>query len=191
MIRQTLFLSIFLSLFFTGCFSISSLNPFSSSKEEKKEIEIPSDAPSWLQKRNIKNHIEALGLTKNIDKKELQFHTKKALIGASHNLTKKIYAKTLYLYKAYLEKLDNPHVFDKDIKKFAEHISLKSLTHSKIINSWISSDNELFIQLGVDSNIVAEQIQQSSKLLFDVDKKLYQNFLSNRSKKDIIKYLEE
>mgnify|MGYP007084935498 CR=1 FL=1 len=195
--KKTLFLSIIFTLVFSGCFSVSSLNPFSTETEKeiikKKEIEIPEDAPLWLVERRINNTISAIGYSKTkkeLDKKELEFQKQKALITASQNLAKKIYLKTINLYKNYMEKLENPNVFDKDIKKFAEHISLKSLTHSKIINTWISSNDELYIQIAVDSSKVAEQIQYSSKLLFNVDKTLYQNFLSNRAKIDIIKELE-
>lgn len=194
--KKTLFISIIVSLFFSGCFSFQSLNPFSSKEKEleKKEIEIPDDAPLWLNERKIKNSISAIGLsvTKKIklEKEEFSFHRQKALISASQNLTKKIYLKTLNLYKNYLEKLDNPKVYDKDIKKFAEHIALKSLTHSKIINNWLSDENRLFVQIAIDSEIVANQIQNSSKLIFDVNRSLYTEFLSNRAKKDIIKELE-
>lgn len=194
--KKTLILSIILSIIFSGCFSFSSLNPFSEEKEEPaqiKEIEIPDDAPLWLVEKKVKNNVSAIGLSKTkkkLDKSELEFQKQKALISASQNLTKKIYFKTIKLFKNYIEKLDNPNIFDKDIKKFAEHISLKSLTYSKIENTWISSENELYVQIAVDSLKVAEQIQHASKLLFDVNKTLYQNFLSNRAKKDIIKELE-
>jgi hypothetical protein len=59
-----------------------------------------------------------------------------------------------------------------------------------VINTWISEDKELYVQLAVDSNTVATQIQNTSKLLFDVNKMLYQYFLSNRANKEIIQYLE-
>lgn len=197
--KKTLFLPIILSLFLSGCISVpslpslSSLNLFSDSKEEgkKKEIEIPKNAPAWVYGEKLQNHIVAVGVTKDLKKEELHFHKQKALINAGHSLTKKIYVKTVNIYKAYLEKTKEQKVFEKDIKKFAEHISLKSLTKSKIKNNWISSDNNLFIQVGVDSDFVAQQIQNTSKLLFEVDKNLYHSFLSNRAKKDIIKLLEE
>ena len=194
--KKTLFISILFIVFFAGCFSTSTLNPFSSEEKESvqiKEIEIPDDAPLWLVEKKIENNISSIGFsetTKKLDKSELEFLKQKALISASQNLTKKIYFKTIKLFKDYVEKLDNPNIFDKDIKKFAEHISLKSLTYSKIVNTWASSNDKLYIQIAVDSITVAEQIQHTSKLLFDVDKKLYQNFLSNRAKKDIIKELE-
>lgn len=196
--KKTLLLSTLLLTFFTGCFSFQSINPFSKEKEklEKKEIVIPSNAPAWLHENKVKNHISSIGLsvTKDekgsLDKEEFVFHRQKALISASQNLTKKIYLKTLTLYKNYLEKLDSPNIYDKDIKKFAEHIALKSLTHSDISNHWLSNENKLFVQITVDSEIVATQIQNSSKLLFDVNKSLYSHFLSNRAKKDIIKELE-
>ena len=193
---RTLLLTIFLSLFFSACFSFQSVNPFSSEEKvlEKKEIEIPDNAPTWLYENKLKNHISSIGLSitkkSELDKKEFTFHRQKALISASQNLTKRIYLKTLTLYRNYLEKLDNPKVYDKDIKRFAEHITLKSLTHSRVTNSWISEDNKLFIQIAVDSDIVAQQIQNTSKLIFEVNKSLYVNFLSNRAKKDIIKELE-
>lgn len=191
--KKNLLVSIFLVFILSGCFSVQSVNPFSKDKEstEKKEIEVPDDAPSWIEERRLKNNITALGATKNVDKKDLDLHKRKALIVASNNLLKRVYVKTVNIYKNYLEKLDNPNVFDKDIKKFAEHISLKALTRSKIKNSWISKKNELFIQIAVDSDIVAQEIQHNAKLLFETNKTLYHNLLSNRAKKDIIKELEE
>ena len=197
--KKTLLLSIFISITFSACFSLQSLNPFSDEKKtlEKKEIEIPSNAPKWLEEKKVKNHISSLGLSvskkenSKLDKKEFNFHKQKALISASQNLTKKIYLKTLTLYRNYLEKLENTNIFDKDIKKFAEHIALKSLTHSKVVNTWTNEDNKLYIQIAVDSNIVLKQIQSSSKLLFEINQSLYREFLSNRAQKDIIKKLEK
>lgn len=184
MIKRNLLLIFVTILIFTGC-SKKSVNL------EKKEISIPEDAPSWVYDQRLKNHVTAIGITKNFKKEQLQFQKQKALINAGHKLTKKIYIKTMKIYKKYLDSLENPKIFEKDIKKFAEHISLKSLTHSKIKNSWLSKNKELFISIAVDSNIVAEQIQHASKLLFDVDKNLYHAFLSNRAKKDIVNLLEE
>lgn len=193
-------ITISLTFLLTGCFSLSSLdsiNPFSEKEvkvNEKAEIEIPSDAPKWLEEKTIPNHISAIGLVKNIDKKQIDSFKQQALIGASNNLLKRIYLKTGRLYKAYTEKLDNPKVFDKDIKKFAEHIALKSLTYSTVKNSWIDESddkNDLYLQIAVDTSKVAEQIQSTSKLLFVVDQMLYQHFLSNRANKEIIKYLED
>lgn len=185
----------------TGCFSVSnsidSINPFSEKKviaNEKVEIEIPSDAPLWLQEKNLPNQISAIGLVKNIQEDQLDLFKQQALIGASNNLLKRIYLKTGKLYKAYTEKLENPKIFDKDIKKFSEHIALKSLTYSTVKNSWIDKSdnkNDLYLQISVDSAKVAEQIQQTSKLLFDSDQMLFQHFLSNRANQEIINYLEK
>jgi len=191
--KKTLLLSIFLVFVLGGCFSVQSVNPFSKDKEttEKKEIEIPDDAPSWIEDKRLKNNITALGATKGVDKKEINLHKRKALLVAGNNLLKRVYVKTVNIYKNYVEKLDNPNVFDKDIKKFAEHISLKALTKSKIKNSWISQENELFVQIAVDSDIVAQEIQHNAKLLFETNKTLYHNLLSNRAEKDIIEELEK
>lgn len=185
----------------TGCFSVSnsidSINPFSEKKviaKEKVEIGIPSDAPLWLQEKNLPNQISAIGLVKNIQEDQLDLFKQQALIGASNNLLKRIYLKTGKLYKAYTEKLENPKIFDKDIKKFSEHIALKSLTYSTVKNSWIDKSdnkNDLYLQISVDSSKVAEQIQQTSKLLFDSDQMLFQHFLSNRANQEIINYLEK
>lgn len=190
--KKTLFLSLLFIFVFGGCFSVSSLNPFSSTDkdEDKKEIRIPDNAPSWLENRQLKDHMVALGVSKNVKKEELSFHKQKALLNANHNLARKIYSKTMAIYLRYLETLYNPKVFEKDVKKFAEHIALKSLTHSKITNNWLSLENELFIQIGVDTAVVAEQIQYNSKLLFDVNTSLYEHFLSNRANKEMIKELE-
>lgn len=208
MIKKTL-LPIFLALSFSACFSLpqfpsmpsfpslEKINPFSSDEEKKskKEIKIPDDAPKWLQEREIKNNIQAIGLSlikkENPNKKELNFNKQKALISASQNLTKKIYSKTLKLYTNYVNNLDNPKVFEKDIKKTSEHIALSSLKKAKIKNLWLNKNEEIYVQIVVDSDIVATLIQNNSKILFKVDKNLYKEFLSNRAKKDIIINLEK
>lgn len=185
--KKTLFLSIVLALFFNGCFY-----PFSSeTTTPKKEIVLPENSPLWLINPEKEGYVTQIGATTNIDKKDFNFHRQKALINASHNLTKKIYIKILNLYRDYEEETNDALTYDKDIKKFAEHISLKSLTHSKIVNTWISSDNQLFVQILVASDIVTEQIQNNSKLLFKINQNLYKNFLSNRAKKDINIMLEQ
>lgn len=194
--KKNLLLTFILTFLFSGCFSFSSINPFSG--EEKKEeikqekVEIPQNAPSWVAEPKEKGYVTSVGLATKIDKQEIHFHKQKALFNATHILIKDIYIKTFNLYKEYEEKLENPKTYDKDIKRFAEHISLKSATHSKILNSWFDLEKGLlFIKIGVDSEKVAELIQNNSKLLFDIDKKLYQNFLSNRAHKDITLLLEK
>ncbi len=185
--KKTLLLSIVISLLLGGCFY-----PFSSNTETpKKEVILPADSPTWLINPKKRGYVTQIGATANIDKEEFNFHRQKALINASHNLTKKIYIKVLKLYRDYEEETNDALTYDKDIKKFAEHISLKSLTHSKIVNTWVSSDNKLFIQISVASHVITEQIQNNSKLLFKVNQTLYKNFLSNRAKKDISIMLEQ
>jgi hypothetical protein len=184
--KKTLLLSIIIAVIFSGCFSVSKLNSFSKdNKSTKIERDLPDNAPSWVYEANKKGFITQNGVAYNIDEKELTFHKQKALINASHNLTKKIYIKTKKLYIDYEDKKDISPAYDKDIKKFSEHIALKALTHSKIVDTWISDENSLFMRIAVDSSIVTKQIQQTSKLLFKVDQHLYKNFLSNRAEKDI------
>lgn len=184
--KKTLFVSILVAVVFSGCFSVSKLNPFSKdSKSSKGEHTLPDNAPNWVYESYKKGFITQNGVAYNIDEKELTFHKQKALINASHNLTKKIYIKTKEFYINYEDKKDVSPAYDKDIKKFSEHIALKALTHSKIIDSWVSDKNSLFLRIAVDSKIVTKQIQQTSKLLFKVDQNLYRNFLSNRAEKDI------
>lgn len=185
--KKALFLSILSIFLFSGCFY-----PFSSEVDTpKKEIELPDDAPSWLVNSKKSGFITQVGATDNIDKKKFDFHKQKALINASHNFTKKLYSRIINLYKEYEEETEDNVAYDKDIKKFSEHISLKALTHARVLNTWVSKDNTLFIQIATDSDIVAEQIQNTSKLLFKVNRSLYQSFLSNRARKDIRLIIEE
>ena len=195
--KKTLLLSIILTFVFGGCFSLQSLNPFSSDEKEekkevvKKEIEAPDDAPLWLEQRYVKNHISAIGATQNVDKEELSFYKKRALLAAGNNLLKKIYVKTVSIYKEYAQTQEGIKVFDKDIKGISEHISLKALASSKIKHTWQSEDEELFVQIVIDTNYVAQEIQNYSKKLFESNQELYQNLLSNRAKQEIIEKLEE
>jgi hypothetical protein len=196
--KKTIFLSIALSFFFSACFSMPSfsmpsLNPFSKDEKsvEKKEIEIPSNAPLWLKQNKVNNQLSSIGVglsnKAKLEEKDLTFLKQKALINAGQNLSKKIYFKTIKIYRDYLEKLDNPNIFDKDIKKLSENVALQSLKQTKILKQWSSNKNKLYVQIAVISTIVASEIQNNSKKLFKVDKTLYTEFLSNRAKEDIIK----
>lgn len=193
MIRNLLAI-ISLTFIFSGCFSLSSLNPFSDDEEIVKEVKptkTPEDAPIWVKEINEKNSISivAFSYIKNEDVKE--FDKKRTLLIASNKLSKKIYLKTIDFYKEYEQKLDNPMTFDQDLKNIAEQISLKAVSKSKIKNSWLSKDTRLFVKLSVDSDFVATLIQNESKNIYKVDKTLYKNILSNRAKTLLIEYLEK
>lgn len=191
---KNLLLTFLLTFVFSGCFSFSSLNPFSDEGETKKVVKptkIPDDAPKWVKEVKEENSISivAYSYIKNAEVKE--FDKKRTLLIASNKLSKKIYIKTIEFYKEYEQKLDNPMTFDQDLKTIAEQISLKAVSKSIIKNSWLSKDNRLFVKLSVDSDFVATQIQNESKNIYKVNKTLYKNVLSNRAKALLIKYLEK
>ena len=186
------FVFIFSILFlFSGCFSLSFLNPFSD--EEKKEtlIETPDDAPIWAKEIKETGYINTLGISKIKKNDDFNFVKKKALIFAGNSLSQKIYLKTLSLYKDYEKNLSNSNLFNKDLENSAKQVALKSLQKSIIRNTWTSKDNILYVKISISSNFVAEEIQTESKKLFKTDKNLYSNFLSNRSKEKILKHLEK
>ncbi|RXJ75288.1 hypothetical protein CRV03_13465 [Arcobacter sp. F155] len=183
-----------LTFIFNGCFSLSSLNPFSDDEEIVKEVKptkIPEDAPSWVKEINEKNSISIVAFSYIKDGDVKEFDKKRTLLIASNKLSKKIYLKTIEYYKEYEQKLDNPMTFDQDLKNIAEQISLKAVSKSKIKNSWLSKDNRLFVKLSVDSDFVATLIQNESKNIYKVNKTLYKNILSNRAKTLLIEYLEK
>lgn len=190
--KKSFILSFLIISLFSGCFSFSSLNPFSDSKDDENrvEIEIPDEAPIWLKEQKEKNNIVALGATKNIKPNQLKLSKQKALINAGHNLSRKVYIKSLKILKNYLKKVPSK-VFEKDIKKEAEQIALKSLDKAKIKGFWQSNENQLFTLIKIDTSILAKDIQLSSKRLFKVDFNLYENILSDRAKAQMIQELEE
>lgn len=157
---------------FSGCFSFQNIyetvNPFSSSKD-KKVISVPENSPTWLKNTQIKDKISAIGATKNISKEESNFYFKKALIAAQRNLLKRVYSKTLFTYKNIDGENLNSKIFEKDIKDSAKQISLRSLKKAKIQNAWTSPEDEFFIQLSIDSKVIAQEIQYQSKILLKKD----------------------
>jgi hypothetical protein len=155
----------------------------------KKNLIIEENAPYWLNDSKIIGHITQIGVAKNIDKKRFSFNRQKALIDARYKLTRKLYIKTQDIYTTY-EKKDNKSSFDKDIKNISQQVSLQSIKESQIINSWISPNNTLYMQVSIKSSIVAKNIQKKSKSLFNKNKGLYTNFLSNEAFIQISKKLE-
>ncbi len=181
-----------LAFSFSACFSLQALNPFSRSKD-KKEIVTPNNAPQWLKQREVKHHISAIGVTKKIEEDNITTQKKRALIVAGNNLLKRIYSKTINIYKRHIGEEGDINIFDNDIKEYAKQVSLNSLNTSKIRHTWISEEKELFVQITIDNNYVAQQIQLNAKKLFKSKNStwLYKNFLSNMAKSEIIKQLEE
>ncbi|WP_320035804.1 hypothetical protein [Halarcobacter sp.] len=190
--KKSFILSVLIISLFGGCFSFSSLNPFSDSKDDENrvKIEIPDEAPIWLKEQKEKNNIVALGATKNVNQEQPKLSKQKALISAGHNLSRKVYIKTMKILKNYLEKVPSK-VFEKDLRKEAEQIALKSLDKAKIIGFWENNKKQLFTLIKLDTSTLAEDIQLSSKKLFNVDYHLYENILSNRAKAQIMRQLEE
>jgi len=195
--KKSFFLSFIFIFILNGCFSVKKINetvnPFAKFST-KEEIEAPNKAPSWIKEKKLDKHIVSIGATKSIEgnrKDNIDFLIKKALISAKNNQLKKVYSRTIFLYRNYLEKINNQRVFNKDIKGMAEHIALKAITKAKVKKHWISPNQELFILLAVKSDTVANYIQEGSKKLFKKDEKLYQEFLSNLAKEEIVKFLEK
>lgn len=189
--KNFIFLILVIS-FFSGCFSLSSLNPFSDSKdEEENEIIIPDNAPLWLKKEEYNKTFFAIGVSTKIKPSNLKFYKQKALINAGNNLSRKIYIKTINIFKKYLEKTSNDKIFENDIKKHAKEVSLKILNITKIKGFWQSPQNELFTLIEVPTVEIAEEIQLESKKLFKVNYTLYENILSNRAKEILIQELKE
>lgn len=192
LIKSLSFLSILLLL--NGCFSLSNLNPFSydffNSSSDSLEIVAPENSPKWLKDRYIKDYISAIGLSQNIDEKKEEFYKKEVYLSASNNLLNKIYLKTGKRFKEYSDEFKNKNLFEKDIKNFAKKVSLKALTYAKVDNSWIDENTKnYYIQISVNSKIIAEIIQENSKQIFDENETLQKEFLSNEAKENIIEYL--
>lgn len=195
--KKTLLLSILIAFIFSGCFSFSSLNPFSSDEEIKegntKKIElngnIPDGAPQWIKEPYMTGFVTSLSSAKIKDNTNLSFDRKRALHKAGLSLVKNIYSNTKKLYIDYAKKTNSLKDKEEQIKKLAEHISLKALTKSTDKKSWIDSDKSFYILIGVETDFVIEQIQKSSKLIFESNDLLYESFLSNKAQKDIRKRL--
>lgn len=186
--KKSIFFVVFLApLIFSGCFSL-----FENSSKDSKELKLkfPDNAPLWVYNPRVAKNIAQIGLAKNIKNKEYSFYRKIALINASQNLTKKIYIKSNKILDDYYKKESNTKVFEKDIKKQAKQIALKSTQKVKVINSFRSKDDALYVHIITDSNLVLKNIQDSAKKLFKVNKIFEDNFLSKNAEDKLLYELE-
>jgi len=187
---KTFFTVTCLLFLFSGCFSASSLNPFSDDTKEAT-LPIPKDAPKWVHNSKERNYISVVSFSTIKNSEVTEFDKKRVLLHAGNTLSQKIYLKTKKFYKEYEKNLDNPKVFEKDVQNIAKQISLKSLSKSKIKDSWLSKDNRLFVRIVVESDFVANEIQTESKNIYKTNEILYKNVLSNRAKASLIQDLEK
>lgn len=195
---RTIFSTIFIVFVFTGCFSLSFLNPFSSDEDStnetvQEELQIDEDsledAPLWLKEAFLEGNLTALSSAQIKDDTNLSFDRKRALHKAGRVLVKDIFEKSVKIYEEYAIKTNSLKDKKEDIKKLAKQISLKALSKSKDKRSWISPDKKFFILIGVETNYVIELIQNGSKLLFEENDIHFKEFSSNDAKNRIEKLL--
>lgn len=189
---KNILLPFLISFLFSACFSLQDTNPFLNN-EKKREIDIPQNAPLWLKKKKIPNHISAIGAAKNIKEENPTNQKRRALIAAGNNLLKKIYSKSINIYKSHIKENENTKIFDNDIKKYAKQVSLKSLNISRIKHSWRSKNKELFVQIAIANKYIAQEIQYNAKKLFKTKSDIwfYKNFSSSMAESKILKNLEK
>jgi|GEM_PF-3694062 len=179
-----IFFTIFISFSLSGCFSW-----FDFSKEQKQQT-IIEDAPAWVQNPAVEGFVTQLGVSKNIKVKNYSFYREIAILNGTQNLSRKLYIKTFNILNRYWQENSDEKLFEKDIKEVAKQIALKSVKKVKIINSFKSKNNSLFIHLVVDSNEVVENIQAEAKNIFKVNKLFIDYFSIKESKIKIKKELE-
>ncbi|XPV82242.1 MAG: hypothetical protein ACNI22_17135 [Halarcobacter sp.] len=165
---------------------------FDNSFKEKvsTQFKLPDDAPLWVYNSKVLGNISQVGVSKNIKNDKYSFYRELALINASQNLAKKIYIKSRKILNDYYKKESQAKVFEKDINEHAKQIALKSTQKVKVINSFKSKDNTLFVQIVVDSKGVLKYIQESAKTLFKVNKIFENNFLSKDAETKLLKQIE-
>jgi hypothetical protein len=183
--KKTFFLLILIIFSFSGCFSF--LNFWET---KKSEISISSDSPDWVNNPQVKGYITQLGIAKNIKSDDYNFYREIALINGKQNLIKKIYSKTKIILNEYSKNEKNSAIFEKDINYIAKQVALRSVDGIKVVNSFKSRDDILFLHLVLNPNNVLSNIVTESKKFFKVNKLFIQYFSDEKSKQEIINILE-
>ncbi len=183
--KKTFSLLILVIFSFSGCFSF--LNFW---ENKKSEISIPEDSPNWVNNPQVKGYMTQLGVAKNIKSEDYKFHREVALINGKQNLIKKIYLKTKIILNEYSKNEKNSAIFEKDINSIAKQVALRSVDDVKVVNSFKSKDDILFLHLILKPSSVLSNIVIESKKFFKVNKLFVQYFSDEKSKQKIIKILE-
>ena len=179
------------STLFTGCGSTP--KPV---KEEKADFRCRQDgvlAPQFTCDPYADGAIVGLGVAKVNAGGDKSFQRSEALANARNELARQLEVKVSNLFKSYKASTGagTNATFDNATSDVSKQLASQTLRGSKQVgNSWRNpKTGELYIMVGISTDVVEDKMEDAIKTSFKNDKALYQQFLASKADGELEKEL--
>ena len=184
-----------LSVMFVGC---SDKETGIANTEENIDFRCRQDgvlAPDFTCDPLFDGSVTALGIAKMNAGNDKAYQRTEAMSSARDGLARQMEVKVSNLFKKYKATTGSgaEATFDKATSDVSKQLASQTLVNSKQVGkSWRHPEtNELFLMVGVNTQEVADKLEETVKTSFKNDKAMYQRFLAEKANGELARELEK
>lgn len=180
--KKALLLLVVLSFFAVGCGSKTS-----GISESAQDIAVCyAGSPNWVMAGQAEGGLSAVGMAK-IGKAGLNFARTEALANARDEMARILSVKVNNMFKNFTQTtgIGEEQTVDKVSANVSKQVASQMISGSKQIGSWISPCNELYILVGIDSEMVQQAVEAQSVSSFKNENALWQQFLAEKGQEEL------
>ena len=150
-------------------------------------------APKWVMIPEAKGFVSELGSAAKNAGNDYSFQREEAMADARNNIAKQITIKVNAMFKTFKSTTGHNQdgTMDKAIETVSKQIASQSLSGTKVKETWISRSGTLYILMVIDTQSVANLMDNSIKTSFKNDKAMYQKFLASKAQEELEVELEK
>ncbi|VAY86663.1 hypothetical protein MNB_ARC-1_41 [hydrothermal vent metagenome] len=150
-------------------------------------------APKWVMIPEVKGFVAEMGSASRNAGNDFSFQREEAMADARDNLAKQISIKVNNMFKSFKSVTGSGTdvTFDKSSERVSKQIASKTLTGSKVKDTWISRSGTLYVLMVINSQNVTNMMEKAVKTSFKNDKAMYQKFLASKAQDELTQELEK
>ena len=180
-----------LATLLTGCFGDKS-----PEIQDNADFRCKQDgqlAPKWTCNPYLEGSIVGLGVAPKNAGNDLGMQRAEAVAEGRDALVTQISVKVSNLFKSYKATTgaQAESTFDKANSKVSKQLASETLVGSRAVESWTSDNGTLYVLVGLNSEPVKQQMENTVKTSFKNDKAMYQKFLAAKAHGELDTELEK
>ncbi|MEA2049161.1 MAG: LPP20 family lipoprotein [Campylobacterota bacterium] len=149
-------------------------------------------APDWVQIPYVKGKISEMGTAPKNAMNDFGFQRELAMNNARNNLAKRLQVKVKSMFKTFSSQTSaNGGTMDMTAESVSKQITKQSLIGTSQHAAWTSRSGTLYVLMTIDTNSVADLIEQNAQSSYKNDQAAYQKLLAARAQGELNKELEK
>lgn len=175
------------SLLFTGCIGGKEAAP----KDEYVNPELKG-APQWVMMPRVEGTIAEVGSAPQNAANDISFQRNQAMADARDNIARQIETNVSNMFKSYAATTGGADgTYDSAVENVSRQIASQTLSGTVVQDTWMSQTGTLYVLMAVDTQTVADMMEESIRTSFDNDEALYQQFRASKAQGELDKELEK